>query len=181
MEIAERIKKSVVEITNIEPRVVVNNKVHYEQSSSILELALTTRETLVEREMDHTWLGSTKRIKMRGIYAVKSGFDLSRPFSIVVEGEKATIKLPPARILSSEPKNIEVLQLNNGLWNKINPEDVELEVNSLNLMAREKMLQENINAEAEKAIVEKLRERLGPDIQLDIQIGSSESQPLIKG
>ncbi len=181
MEIAERVKKSVVEITNIEPRVIVNSKVHYEQSSSILELALTTRETLVEREMDHQWLGSTKRIKMRGVYTVKSGFDLSRPFSIVVEGEKATIQLPHARILSSEPKNIEVMQLSNGLWNKINPEDIELEINSLNLMAREKMLQENINAEAEKAIIEKLRERLGPDLQVEVQIGARESLPLVKG
>jgi hypothetical protein len=76
---------------------------------------------------------------------------------------------------------MEVLQLENGIWNKINESDVELEVNSLNLMAREKMLQENINAEAEKAVVEKLRERLGPDIELDVRIGEDEALPVIKG
>ncbi len=181
MEVAERVRKAISDTANITPRVVVNDTVVYEQSSSILELALTSRQTLVEREMDHTWLGSTKRVKLRGTYEVKAGFDLSRPFSVVMDEGKATVNLPPARILSVEPLNLEVRMLRDGLWNKINPEDVELEVNSLNLMAREKMLQENIDGEAEKEIVRRLRERLGEEIDLEIRIGESPPIPLLKG
>jgi hypothetical protein len=167
-ELAGKAKNAMVEVFNLQPRVISKTKVHYEQASQVLELAVLSRETLVEDEFEHQYLGSTKQLKLRGVYDVKSGFDLEQPFTATIDGEIISITLPPARILSVEQKNVEVLELSNGLWNKINAEDLEDQINTLAALARQKLFKEGLNQEAEKAVVIKLQEKLGPGTRIEV-------------
>lgn len=77
---AREVSRAFAEIAQIQPRVTVHDRVFFEQTSPVLELAVVTRETTVEREMEHDWLGSKKRIRIRAVYRIRAGFDLQQPF-----------------------------------------------------------------------------------------------------
>ena len=70
---AGKVRDAFVAVTGVQPRIKVNEQVIYEQASPVLELAVLTRQEVVERETENTWLGSTKRLRVRGTYRVKAG------------------------------------------------------------------------------------------------------------
>ena len=72
---AAKVRGAFVAVAGMQPRVTINEKVICEQSSSVLELAVVERDMLVERETENTWMGSTKRLRVRGT------FSASRPVS----------------------------------------------------------------------------------------------------
>jgi len=160
---------------NFQPRVTIHDHVIFEQVSPVLELAVVSRETSVERQLEHEWLGSKKTIRLRGTYNVRAGFDLTQPFTVRIEDRRVSTQLPPARILAIDPLNIEVLALENGLWNKISPTELETELRALPALAREKASQSGLIKEAVEAFTTRLRGHLGADYELDIRAASGES------
>ena len=43
-------------------------------------------------------MGSTKRLRVRGLYRVKAGFDLTQPFSVRLDGahgDAVHVRMPP--------------------------------------------------------------------------------------
>jgi hypothetical protein len=152
----------------------------FEQASPVMELAVVERDMTVERETTATWLGSTKRLRLRAVYRVKAGFDLRQPFSVQVEGtvrRKIKTRLPPARILSAEQVKLEALDLQNGLWNRVQSEELQAELNTLNVEARIKALRAGMPREAETMLAEQLRQKLGPDFQLEISTSAGTNLP----
>jgi hypothetical protein len=161
-EIAARAAQAFKEILQVQPRVIVNEHVVLNQASPVLELAVLSREVEVEREFEHTWMGSTKRIRLRGVYRIKTGFDLTQPFSVELSdapGVPAKVSLPAPKILSVEPAHVEVLALENGLWNKVQPENLEAELAALPDEARRKAFRIGVVREAEESIVKQLSAR----------------------
>ena len=161
-ELATSVSQAFKEILQVQPRVVVNQHVVLNQSSNLLELAVLSREVEVEREFEHTWLGSTKRLRLRGAYRIKTGFDLTQPFSVELSdapGTPARVALPAPKILSVEPVHTEVLALENGFWNKVQPENLEAEIAALPDEARRKALRIGVAREAEESIVKQLSAR----------------------
>ena len=65
-------RDAIVQITRLQPRVTINNRVYFEQTSPIAELALISRKLEVEHEFLHTWAGSTKRLRLHGTYTAKA-------------------------------------------------------------------------------------------------------------
>ena len=168
---AGKVRGAFVALAGMQPRVTVNEHVVYEQASSVLELAVVEREMLVERETEDTWMGSTKRLRVRGTFRVKAGFDLTQPFSVEIGGglpPTISVRMPPPRILSVEQENIEVLTMDNGLWNHMRPEEYAQAVNDLNTDARLKALREGTVSEAKKRFAEQLEQKLGPGQRLKI-------------
>lgn len=161
-ELAERTAQAFKEILQIQPRVLVNERVVVNQSSQLLELAVLSREVEVEREFEHTWLGSTKRVRLRGAYRIKTGFDLTQPFTVELSdapGTPAKVILPAPKILSVDATHVEVLALENGLWNKVQPENLEAEIAALPEEAKRKALRIGVVREAEESIVKQLSAR----------------------
>ncbi len=168
---AGKVRGAFVAVAGMQPRVTVNEHVVYEQSSSVLELAVVEREMLVERDTEDTWMGSTKRLRVRGTFRVKSGFDLTQPFSVqITDGSPPTVsvRMPPPRLLSVEQENIEVVTMDNGLWNHMQPAEYAQAVNELNTDARLKALRDGLVAEAKKRFADQLAQKLGPGERLDI-------------
>ncbi len=169
--LAGKVRDAFVAVTGMQPRVKVNEQVVFEQASPVLELAVLNRETTVERETENTWLGSTKRLRVRGVFRVKAGFDLQQPITASVDdGHADTIRvqMPPPKLLSVELEKIEVLTMDNGLWNHVQPEEFEQEVNLLNLEAHRKAWNEGVAGEAQKLLGEQLQEKLGPARRVEI-------------
>lgn len=184
---APRVRDAFLGAMQVQPRVTINDRVVFEQASPALELAVIERPTLVEREFTATFLGSSKRVRLRGEFVVKAGFDLRQPFSARLDRNDASattsgrrdeptlvrVSMPAARILGVESKKIEVLELTNGLWNRVKPGDLQGEINALTEQARSKAEGASLAREAESALTAQLRERLGNDCRLEIQFGDA--------
>ena len=174
-EQAKQVHDAFADLFELHPRISVQNNVVYEQSKSIFELSVVSQETEITHEYDQTWLGSTKRIRIHAIYRMKAGFDLNERFAVNIEGQDVFIRTPPARILSVEPEKITVEELRDGLWNKIQPQDVQAQLALLPDLVRSK--QGGLPAEAEQTFKQMISSRL-PNLNLKIQLSSaSGGQP----
>ncbi|MFN2540554.1 MAG: DUF4230 domain-containing protein [Chthoniobacterales bacterium] len=161
---AERVAASVrdafVSIAHLQPRIRVNDRVYLEETTPTSEFAVISRRIEVEHELVHSWLGSSKRVKLHGTFAIKAGFDLSQGLAVDVRPEEIVIRLPPAQLLGTEQEQLEVLVFENGFWNRISADDVQNELSILPHLAREKALASNLPAEAERSLQQQLKERI---------------------
>src|SRR5438309_11959411 len=162
------LRDAIVQIAQLQPRVTINNRVYFEQTSPIAELALISQKLEVEHEFLHTWAGSTKRLRLHGTYTAKAGFDLRKEFSVTVTPETTIVRLPHAQILGVEQNAIELLAYENGFWNPISGADVQTELASLAKLARDRATAQNLAAEAEESFRTQLKARIGdtPPVQV---------------
>ncbi|PZR75018.1 MAG: hypothetical protein DLM52_08480, partial [Chthoniobacterales bacterium] len=137
-----------------------NDRVYFEQTSPIAELALISQRLEVEHEFSHTWAGSTKRLKLHGTFAARGGFDLRQQFSVNVQPSETLVSLPHAQVLGVQQENVDVLVFENGYWNPISGTDVQSELAALATLAREKAQQSDIAARAEQMFRSQLITRL---------------------
>ena len=134
-----------------------------EQTTGIAELALVSRKISVEHEFSHTWAGSTKRVKLQAAFTAKAGFDLRENVAVDVREDAIAVQMPRATILGVEQEQVDVLEFENGYWNRISADDLEKELAALPRLAREKAEEARLTEEAERALEQQLQQRLGPD------------------
>ena len=111
-ELAQATADGFRSLFQVTPRVTVNETVIIEQTSSIIEIATVSRPLLVDHEWSDTWLGSTKSLRVRGTFTAKAGFDLKKPFEIVVGSSplRVTARLPRPELLSLQMDSFEILR-----------------------------------------------------------------------
>ena len=160
-QLGRKARDTFVDLAHLQPKVMVNNRVYFEQTTTVAELAVLARRVEVEHEMMHTWAGSTKRIKLHGTYLIKAGFDLREKFTVDVRPNEVVIALPHAQILSVEQEQVEVLTLENGLWNRISPDDIQAQLATLPEQARQKAA--GLPAEAEQTFTRQVLEKFRPE------------------
>jgi uncharacterized protein DUF4230 len=131
-----------------------------EQTIPTSELVVLTRRVEVEHELQHTWAGSSKRVKLHGTFLVKAGFDLRQDLSIDIRSDAVVVRLPHAQILGIEQQNVDVLEFENGYWNKISAADVQSELDVLPQLARGKADDSGLPAEAETSFQQQLQARV---------------------
>jgi hypothetical protein len=174
---ASQARDAFVALTHLQPRVTVDEHVVWEQTHDVLELAVAEQQVSVERATEDTWLGSTKRLRLRGEYRVKAGYDLTRPVDVSVDsnGRRIRVRMPPPKILSVELLRLEVLTQDSGLWNPVQPQDFQDETNALTLEARGKAQDNGLPREAAERFSRQFTEKLGPGYH--VEIGSDVSLP----
>ncbi len=154
------LRSAFVDIAHLQPRITINNRVYLEQTTPTSELSILSRRVEVEHEFQNTWAGSSKRVKLHGTYAVKAGFDLRQDFSVDVRPNEIVVQVPHAQILGVEQEQMDVLELQNGYWNRISADDVQSELSILPQMARQKAMEAKLPEEAERALQEQIEERI---------------------
>lgn len=159
-EVGREASSTFVRLAHLQPRVLVNDHVYLEQTTTVAQLAVLQRRVEVEHEMTHSWAGSTKRIKLHGTFLVKAGFDLRKKFSVNVTPQEILLHLPHAEILSVEEQKVDVLTFENGYWNQISPNDIEQELAALPELARAKS--GGLPAEAEQTFTRQFLEKFHP-------------------
>ncbi len=159
--------KAVKELIQIEPRVTVNNVVVVQESKPIIEVALVTRDVLVEHKFIHTWMGSTKELHLRCPYRVKAGFKLTESgvdiriknhwFSrrVAIEAD-----MPEPVILSVDAGRLEILKEDDGYWNKIKKEDRELALVEMRVKASNEARKAGIKDDVQRLVEEKIRQSI---------------------
>jgi hypothetical protein len=158
--VAADVKDAFINIAHLQPRITVNERVYLEQTTPISEFAVVSRRVEVEHEFVHSWLGSSKRVKLHGTFAVKAGFDLRRGLAIDARPSEIIIQVPHAQLLGIEQEHLDVLAFENGLWNRISADDVQNELSVLPQLAREKALASNLTSEAERTLQQQLEQRI---------------------
>ncbi|HEY5893458.1 MAG TPA: DUF4230 domain-containing protein [Chthoniobacterales bacterium] len=164
---AQKLRDQFFAVTNFQPVVRIKNDVVFEKSAQVAELAVVSRPTEVTREFVHTWAGSTKKLRLRGIFQVRGGFDLREKFEIVVGQGKPKILLPRARILSVEQTDLQVEAFQNGFWNAISASDIQSQTAALRDLARQQSGQ--VATEAEENLRSRLKTILGRDVEIIIE------------
>jgi Protein of unknown function (DUF4230) len=114
----------------------------------------------VEHDFLHTWMGSSKRVRLHGTFTVKAGFDLQQELAVDVRPDQIIIQLPQAQILDVAQDQVDVLAFENGFWNRISGDDVQNELAILPQLARQKATETGLPAEAERALQQQLNERV---------------------
>ena len=153
-------RAAFIDIAHLQPRVTINNRVYMEQTTPTSELVVLSRRIEVEHELLHTWVGSSKRVKLHGTFVVKAGFDLQHNLSIDIRPNEIIVQLPRARVLGIEQDQVDVLAFENGLWNRISGEDMQSELSILPQLAREKAEESDLPAEAERTLQQQIEERV---------------------
>src|ERR1041384_7911482 len=159
-KLGKDLRAAFVDIAHLQPRITINNRVYMEQTTPVSELVVLSRRIAVEHEFLHTWVGSSKRVKLHGTFIAKAGFDLQQNLSIDVRPEEIVVQLPHAQILGVEQEQVDVLAFENGLWNRISGADVQSELSILPQLARQKAAASGLPQEAERTLQRQLDERL---------------------
>jgi Protein of unknown function (DUF4230) len=154
------LRSAFIDIAHLQPRITINNRVYMEQTTPVNELVVLSRRIEVEHEFLHTWVGSSKRVKLHGTFTAKAGFDLRQNLSVDIRPGEIVIQLPHAEILGIEQNQVDVLAFENGFWNRISGDDVQSELSILPQLARERATESSLPAEAERALQRQLDERI---------------------
>jgi hypothetical protein len=158
--IGRDLRAAFIDIAHLQPRITINNRIYMEQTTPVSELVVLSRRIEVEHELLHTWVGSSKRVKLHGTFNVKAGFDLRQNLSIDIRPNEIVVQLPHAQILGIEEDQLDVLAFENGLWNRISGEDMQNELSILPQLAREKAIESGLPAQAEHALRQQLEQRI---------------------
>jgi len=158
--LGKNLRSAFVDIAHLQPRITINERVYMEQTIPVSELVVLSRRIEVEHELVHTWVGSSKRVKLHGTFIAKAGFDLRKGLSIDIRPGEIMVQLPHAQILGVEQQRVDVLAFENGLWNRISGQDVQSEMSVLPDLARKTAADSELSAEAEKNLREQLEQRI---------------------
>jgi hypothetical protein len=159
VELARRIADGVARRLPFRPEVRIGRETVLQAQTPILELATVRREFAHQYEWEHQWLGSTKRLRLRGTFAARAGFDLARDFYLELDPRDSRVVLvwPEPEVLGVEMLSYEAEEAE-GFWNKLSAEERAAAVNTLLESARESASQQgNLTAEARRLLEEGMR------------------------
>src|SRR2546421_9838097 len=159
-QLGKDLRSAFVDIAHLQPRITINHRVYMEQTTPVSELVVLSRRIEVEHELLHTWVGSSKRVKLHGTFIVKAGFDLQQNLAVDIRPNEIIVQLPHARILGIEQEQVDVLAFENGLWNRISGADVQSELSVLPQLARQKAMVSGLPEDAERALQQQLDQRI---------------------
>src|SRR5213595_666469 len=167
-KLGKNLRSAFIDIAHLQPRIRINSRVYMEQTTPVSELVVLSRRIEVEHELLHTWVGSSKRVKLHGTFNAKAGFDLQQNLSIDIRPDEIIVQLPHAQILGVEQEQVEVLAFENGLWNRISGQDLQAELSWLPQLASKKTAETGLPAEAERMLQQQLGERIHPSQPLHL-------------
>jgi hypothetical protein len=137
VELAKRIADGISRRLQFRPEVRIDQVTVLERETPVLELATVRREFAHDYEWEHQWLGSTKRLHLRGTFAAKAGYDLNEKFYFEINSDDLQVELglPEPRVLGVEMIAYRAEE-EEGYWNKLSAEEREQAVNALLASAR---------------------------------------------
>ena len=145
-----------------EPEIIVDHTIVLNQQTTLLELAVLSQNFEHRYSWTNTWLNSTKKISISGTFEAKAGFDLNKKFSILLQEDRAIVRLPEPKILSVESQSDISYSDDQGVWNWIRQEDRSNATNAFIQDARRYANQAGFVQDAKTQVEEKLRILLQP-------------------
>jgi len=166
--VAETFQKSL----NFTPEITVDSVVVVAANTPVLEITTLQRQALVRNTWSQTWMHSTKTMEIEATFTARAGFDLTDPIRIAIDPRTGNLgaDLPAPKILAIGMSDVRVLRDEDGLWNKLTPEDRQKAFAELEKKAREEFAKTNLLRaafdEGEKRVRD-LMEQAGRRIRLE--------------
>ena len=159
-DLATATARGIKEIFHVTPQVKINQTIVIEQNTPIMEFSTVARQLMVDYSWAQTWLGSTKTIHLRGVFTAKGGIDLREPFTITIQRSPLRVEasMPRPKILSMSMDSFNVLQDEDGWWNRISNEDRESAVRELQATARTQADSSDMLDEVRRSMRERIKE-----------------------
>lgn len=163
----DAVRDAFVSVLRVEPQVTVNQRVVLTQTAPIAELAVVTKEELVTLDFsEHLEVMSMqiplteKKLTAEGTYRLKAGFDLRKPFSVVIDPATQDIRatMPHAEILSVEQLGELSYHGDDALLNHITDDERTKILNSLNDAAHAAAESSTLKADAEQQVSQRLKQ-----------------------
>lgn len=171
-ELGRNVFRALDEFAHVRPKVTVQGRTIVEASAEIAELTTVEKNFEQTHTVETTWLGSTKRLNIKGSFTAKAGFDLRQAITIDVadDGKTIHVSLPPARLHSVEQTQVEILEDENGYWNKITKEQRQEGLNALLSDARKSIEESSILLDAERSFEKQIADIIRRQVPHDSKI-----------
>jgi hypothetical protein len=155
---ARQIGKDISDAFHVTPEVTINNTVVLQQQSPLFELATLSQTFRHEYEWQNKWLGSTKKIRIKGTFTAKAGFDLHSKFSVQFRDDEALVILPNPKLLSLTPGHDVSFEDENGIWNRLTEQDRSAAMNAFTRDAEQFARKADFVEQAKINLEKRLRE-----------------------
>ena len=184
-----KVRDAFVQVLQIQPQIVVNEKVIQGQTAPIAELAVVTKEEQVTLGFtEHLAVLSfqlpltEKDMTVETTYRIKAGFDLREPFRVRLDPRlnRVQAEMPHAKILSVEQVGDLTYHGADSILNRISDEERAKLLDELNSAAHAQAESSTLKAEAEAQVSARLEELLqhnGESVELK---WTSDNSPAIK-
>lgn len=155
---AQRIADEIDKLMNFRPKVIISGTTVTEPSVNIAELSTVEKTFEHTHSIESTWLGSTKRLQLKGQFIAKAGYDLNNAIQMEIQPDQQIVRVtvPAAKILSVEQTKVEIEVDDNGLWNKITTEQRTQALNALLADAKKSLEETTILSDAQKSFESQL-------------------------
>jgi hypothetical protein len=162
---ARRVSASIAAMTDalgISARVIVGERTILQGPQRIAELAVLSQEINQTYTWQHEHLFSTKKIEFKADFTAKVGYRFNSPLEIRFDGamDHVTMALPKAEILSIEMNGFQIVEDQNGLWNRINDMDRQQAINALKRRAYDAFIAAGVIEKADEVMRGHLAEAL---------------------
>jgi hypothetical protein len=157
---ADSIAAGFDQALNFTPQISVDSVVIVAANAPVLELVTLQKQALVRHRWAHTWLYSTKNLELEATFTARAGFDLRDPIRINIDPRTRFVSadLPAPKLLSLGIGDIRVLKDDDGLWNKLTPQDREQAFRALEEKARKTFADSKLLPEARLEGEKRVRE-----------------------
>ena len=175
----EKIANGLSDAFNFSPRISIKNTVVFEEDAAILEVAVYSQRVVYDYDYCNTWMGSTKKLYLRGIYIAKYGFNFKEQhFSIHINEDDTQpepvynliFAIPEPVLLSFETDNYRVIRDKAGWWNKFEETERENAINTMRELARIRAESIDYRNKVKNSFESQLKIMI-EELPLDIQIG----------
>lgn len=175
----QEVVRTLSETLNFKGTMTVNKTVVIHGDRDLTELTIREKNITHTHEMTHRWMGSTKKITLQGRFRGKAGYDFTNritdptnPWGIDVseDGKVITASLPGPSLLSVEMTDYKILEDSDGIWNRINKEDRENAVNTLQRGARTELEKSGILDEVDGAFLQQIKDALGHRAPMGLEV-----------
>ena len=154
-------RAAFIDIAHLQPRITINNRVYMEQTTPVSELVVLSRRIEVEHELLHTWVGSSKRVKLHGTFIAKAGFDLRQnPLDRYSPRVKSLFSCRTLRFLASSRNNWTFSRLKTDCGTEFPGRMFKANCQSCPSLAWKKAAESGLPAEAEQTLQQQLEERI---------------------
>ena len=147
---AQTVATTFQKTMNLTPEVRVNSVVVIAATTPARELITAKKQIRVRESTVQTWMHSTKTFVIEATFTARAGFDFQIPLAVQIDPVHfaLTADLPPPKILSVSMTDLQILQDENGLWNKLKAADREKAFHTLEQKARDQFLGSDLLAKA---------------------------------
>ena len=183
----DHVRDAFVSVLRVQPKVTVNQRVVLTQTAPIAELAVVTKEELVDIGLnEHLEVLSMqiplteKKLAVEATFRIKAGFDLGEPFSVTIDPVTHAVHaaMPHAKILSVEQLGDPTYHGEDAWLNKITDDERTEILGNLNAAAHDAAEKSGLKGDAEKQVTQRLQEIMNHNGQsLQIEWKDSEAVP----